>query len=170
MNSNSGLAEVDYRRETQPMRAPFKASAGETFWVIGHRVTILPAGDGYSYLDVFSPWKAPSPPPHRHTDASEYFHVLEGRVDFTVGNEHLQVSPGECVLVPRNTIHTFRPASESGSRVITVFQPGGFDQWFRDMGVAVKEPQARELSTRQEIIQRVMRESLRYHMEIIGGG
>jgi mannose-6-phosphate isomerase-like protein (cupin superfamily) len=132
-------------------------------------VTLLPVGKGYSYADVFSPGHTPGPPPHRHTDCSEFFHVLEGRVDFDVDGEHLQVGPGESVLVPRNTVHTFRPASKSGSRVITVFAPGGFDHWFRDMGVPVDQPNGRELSVGKELIERIMRDSIRYHMEIVQG-
>ena len=169
MKSNlySGLAEADHRSETQLMDHGIRASAGETFWVVGHRVTILPAAKGYNYLDVFSPGRTPGPPPHRHSDCSELFHVLEGRVDFDVGDKHLQLGPGECLLVPRNEVHTFHPVSDSGSRVITVFQPGGFDRWFRDMGVPVDEPNGRELSVGAELIQRVLRESLRYNMEIV---
>jgi quercetin dioxygenase-like cupin family protein len=166
-NSYSRLAEAGYRSETALMNQRIAPSAGETLWVVGHRVTILPAGEGYGYIDVFSPWQTPGPPPHRHTDCSELFHVLEGRVDFDVGNQRIQAGPGESVLVPRNTVHTFQAASESGSRVITVFAPGGFDRWFRDMGVPVDEPNARELSVRPELIQRILRDSLRYHMEIV---
>jgi mannose-6-phosphate isomerase-like protein (cupin superfamily) len=142
-------------------------SAGKTFWVVGHRVTILPSGDGYTYVDVFSPGRTPGPPPHRHTDCSELFHILEGRVDFKIDDNHLQLGPGESVVVPRNAVHTFQAATESGSRVITVFAPGGFDHWFRDMGVPAQEPNARELSVRPEVIERIMRDSFRYHMEIV---
>ena len=88
-------------------------------------------------------------------------------MDFDVGERHLQLGPGECLLVPRNEVHTFHPVSDSGSRVITVFQPGGFDRWFRDMGVPLDEPNGRELSVGAELIQRVLRESLRYNMEIV---
>ena len=169
MNTNlhSGLAEAAYRSENQIMNQPIMASAGETFWVVGHRVTILPAGEGYTYVDVFSPGGTAGPPPHRHLDCSELFHVIEGRVDFEVGEERLQAGPGESVLVPRNVVHTFRPASESGSRVVTVFAPGGFDGWFRAMGVREDEPNGRELSVRPELLQRVLRDSRRYHMEIV---
>jgi mannose-6-phosphate isomerase-like protein (cupin superfamily) len=147
-NLNSGLAEANIRSETQIMNTSPTASAGETFWVVGHRVTIFPVGNEYGYVDVFSPWQTPGPPPHRHRDCSEFFHVLEGLVDFDVGDERLRLGPGESVLVPRNAVHTFKAASESGSRVITTFAPGGFVRWFRDMGVPVDEPNAREL-TRQ---------------------
>ena len=61
-NLYSGLAEASYRSETEIMNQRITASAGETFWVVGHRVTILPAGEGYGYVDVFSPWQTPGPP------------------------------------------------------------------------------------------------------------
>src|SRR5215472_19034779 len=70
-NSYSGLAEANLRSETQPMTQRIIPSAGETYWVVGHRVTILPAGAGYGYIDVFSPGCVTGPPPHRHTDCSE---------------------------------------------------------------------------------------------------
>jgi mannose-6-phosphate isomerase-like protein (cupin superfamily) len=169
-NSFSGLAEANPRSENQLMNQRIVPSAGETCWVVGHRVTILPAGDGYGYIDVFSPGGVAGPPPHRHTDCSELFHILEGRVEFDVDGERLQLGPGESVVVPRDSVHTFWPASESGSRVITVFAPGGFEQWFRDMGVPADEPNARERSLGPELVQRILRDSLRYHMDIVTKG
>jgi mannose-6-phosphate isomerase-like protein (cupin superfamily) len=166
-NSNSRLAEAHYPFETQLMNQRITPSAGQTLWVVGHRVTILTAGKDYTYVDVFSPAHTPGPPPHRHTDCDEFFHIVDGRVDFEVGQERMQLGPGESVLVPRNTVHTFCPASESGSRVITIFNPGGFGRWFRDMGVPADEPNGRELSMGQELIGRILRESIRYHMEIV---
>jgi mannose-6-phosphate isomerase-like protein (cupin superfamily) len=168
-NTNSGLAEATERSETQLMDQRVALSAGETFWVVGHRVTLLPSGDGYTYADVFSPARAAGPPPHRHNNCSEFFHILEGRVDFTVGEDHLRLGPGESIVVPRNAVHTFHPAGESSSRVITVFAPGGFDHWFRDMGVPIEEPNARELSRDPALIERILRDSIRYHMEIVSG-
>jgi mannose-6-phosphate isomerase-like protein (cupin superfamily) len=144
-------------------------SAGETFWVVGHQVTILPAGAGYSYADVSLQARTPGPPPHRHADCSELFHVLEGRVNFEIGEDRLQLGPGESVLVPRDVVHTFYAASEAGSRLISVHAPAGFDRWFRAMGVPADEPNARELSVRPEIIDRIMRESIQYDMEIVDG-
>jgi mannose-6-phosphate isomerase-like protein (cupin superfamily) len=149
------------------MNPRIAASSGDTFWVVGHRVTILPAGKGYTYVDVFSPAHTPGPPPHQHTDCSELFHVLEGRVSFDVGGQNVEAGPGECVLVPPNTVHTFRPVSESGSRVITVFAPGGFDRWFRDMGVPADDPNGRKRSVRPELVERILRDSLRYNMRIV---
>ena len=72
-NSYSGLAEAAHRSEIELMNQRIMASAGETLWVVGHRVTILPAGKGYTYVDVFSPALTPGPPPHRHLDCSELF-------------------------------------------------------------------------------------------------
>src|SRR4051794_873310 len=75
------------------------ASRGSAFWVIGHHVTILVAEQDYTYVKIVSPPHIPGPPPHRHVDASELFHVLEGRYDILVEGETLQLGPGDTFLV-----------------------------------------------------------------------
>lgn len=114
-NLNSALAEATARSEIHLMDRRIVPSLGETFWVVGHRVTILPAGKGYTYVDVFSPGHTPGPPSHRHTDCSELFQVLEGTVDFDVGDEHLQAGPGESLLVPA-TLSTLSDRLRSQAR------------------------------------------------------
>jgi mannose-6-phosphate isomerase-like protein (cupin superfamily) len=169
-NAFSMLAEQDIRSDNKLMNHSIAPSAGETLWVVGHRVTIIPAGEGYSIVDVFSPAHTPGPPPHRHQDCTELFHVLQGRVRFHLNDSTVEAGVGESILIPRNVIHTFNPACESDYRMITVFAPGGFDCWFRDMGVPAANPNARALSTRPEIIERIFRDSHRYHMQLVDGG
>jgi len=152
---------------TIPAPTKFAATAGDTFWVIGHRVTILHTDPGFTYVDVLSPAKVPGPPPHRHRDCAEFFHVIEGTLEVFVGEERILAGPGESVFVPRNTVHTFFNPGPAEARAITVFNPGGFEHFFRDMGVPVHEASARERSVAPPIIDRVIRESLRYEMELV---
>ena len=161
------LNVTDAALQMQPAPINFTASAGDTFWVIGHRVTILHADAGFTYVDVVSPPRIPGPPPHRHRDCAEFFHVVEGTLEIFVGDERLIVGPGESVFVPRNTVHTFFNPGPSDARAITVFNPGGFEHFFRDMGVPVHELGARERSVEPSVIDRVIRESLRYEMELV---
>jgi len=74
-----------------------------------------------------------------HTQAShdEIVVVLEGEVDFRVGNESRKVGPGDFIFIPRNTVHG--PVVRDGQRfaALSVFAPF-FDraepniQWERD--------------------------------------
>ena len=69
------------------------------------------------------------PPPHRHTNCSEAYFVLDGVVSFTVGDAELSVTPEGFVLVPRGTAHTFGNASEDPARLLVIHAPA-MDAYF----------------------------------------
>ena len=60
-----------------------------------------------------------------HTQAShdEIVVVLEGDVEFRVGDEKRRVGPGDLIFIPRNTVHG--PIIEAGQRfaALSVFAP-----------------------------------------------
>jgi mannose-6-phosphate isomerase-like protein (cupin superfamily) len=60
---------------------------------------------------------------HLHRDEDEAWYVLDGRLGFRVGDEDLTAGPGEGVLVPRGTPHTYWNAGESESRYLLVMGP-----------------------------------------------
>jgi mannose-6-phosphate isomerase-like protein (cupin superfamily) len=63
------------------------------------------------------------PPPHRHTNCSEAYFVLEGLVSVVVEGEELTVGPEGFVLVPRGTDHTFGNAGEVEARLLVMHAP-----------------------------------------------
>jgi len=69
------------------------------------------------------------PPPHRHTNCSEAYFVLDGVVSVTVGDAELSVTPEGFVLVPRGTAHTFGNASEDPARLLVIHAPA-MDAYF----------------------------------------
>jgi quercetin dioxygenase-like cupin family protein len=48
--------------------------------------------------------------PHTHADHSDSFYVLEGEVEFFLGDGWRRAGPGAYVSIPRNVEHGFRPA------------------------------------------------------------
>jgi mannose-6-phosphate isomerase-like protein (cupin superfamily) len=79
------------------------------------------------------------PPPHRHTNCSEAYFVLDGLVSVTVADEDLAVGPEGFVLVPRGTTHTFGNAGQDEARLLVIHAPamdgyfaGLHDLWNRD--------------------------------------
>ena len=69
------------------------------------------------------------PPPHRHTNCSEAYFVLDGLVSVTVEDEELRVGPEGFVLVPRGTAHTFGNAGEEQARLLVIHAPA-MDAYF----------------------------------------
>lgn len=81
-----------------------------------------------------------STPPHRHGFA-EAFYVLEGEVDFLVGNNQLTLRAGDFIHIPSGVPH--QPVNRSGAnaQLLTICLPAGFDNFQREIGVAAPDPQ-----------------------------
>jgi quercetin dioxygenase-like cupin family protein len=71
------------------------------------------------------------PPAHFHANEDEIFIVLEGEVEFEVGDERFVRGPLGTAFVPRGQVHSFR-TGPSGARCITVLTPGGFEGFFAE--------------------------------------
>jgi mannose-6-phosphate isomerase-like protein (cupin superfamily) len=69
------------------------------------------------------------PPPHRHTNCSEAYFVLEGLVSIVVESEELTVGPEGFVLVPRGTAHTFGNSTDNEARLLVLHAPA-MDAYF----------------------------------------
>jgi mannose-6-phosphate isomerase-like protein (cupin superfamily) len=72
------------------------------------------------------------PPPHRHTNCSEAYFVLDGRVSVIVEGDELVVGPEGFVLVPRGTAHTFGNAGEEEARLLVIHAPA-MDAYFANL-------------------------------------
>jgi mannose-6-phosphate isomerase-like protein (cupin superfamily) len=69
------------------------------------------------------------PPPHRHTNCSEAYFVLDGLVSVVVEGKELTVGPEGFVLVPRGTAHTFGNAGDDEARLLVIHAPA-MDAYF----------------------------------------
>jgi uncharacterized RmlC-like cupin family protein len=62
-------------------------------------------------------------PPHVHERGDEAFCVLRGRLRVLVGDEWVELGPGDHVTVPAGTAHTFATAGTEGADVLAVMTP-----------------------------------------------
>ena len=70
--------------------------------------------------------------PHSHADHADAFYVLEGEVEFLVGDEPRVAGPGTFVAAPPNAVHGFRPAELEPIRCLNLHAPpAGFLQRLR---------------------------------------
>jgi mannose-6-phosphate isomerase-like protein (cupin superfamily) len=106
-------------------------------------------GGDFSLMERTLPPGGRRPPPHRHTNCSEAYFVLDGRVAVMVSGEELSVGPEEFVLVPRGTAHTFGNAGEREARLLVIHAPamdayfaGLHDLWNRDEAPTQDEERA----------------------------
>jgi mannose-6-phosphate isomerase-like protein (cupin superfamily) len=127
-----------------------------SLWVIGHRVTLLPVGGRVAAVEVVTPVGVPGPPPHHHEDADESFYVTAGHLGVMCDGAWTSLGPGDYTNVPRGAVHSFRNEGTDEVRVITSFEPQGFERFFLEYGVDVDEPGAFEASVSEATIARVI--------------
>jgi mannose-6-phosphate isomerase-like protein (cupin superfamily) len=143
---------------------------GERIWIVGDTMTLKATtestGGGLALLENLT---APGggPPPHVHTNADEFFFVLDGTFEILIGEERHQVGPGGFAYVPRGTLHCFRNTAESPSRILIGFTPSGMEGFFREAGrPATDDGPAPQLD--DDEIARSMAAAPRYGMELAG--
>jgi quercetin dioxygenase-like cupin family protein len=61
--------------------------------------------------------------PHRHSDHTDAFWVLDGEIEFTVGDQVVREGPGAFVAAPPGARHGFRGAVSDGARVLNLHAP-----------------------------------------------
>jgi quercetin dioxygenase-like cupin family protein len=77
------------------------------------------------------------PPAHSHSGNEEILYVLEGRLDYRVGEESRTLGPGERMHTPRGVVHAFSNPHDAPARALVMLTPDIGAQYFRDVAAAV---------------------------------
>src|SRR5881227_3479393 len=101
MMSNRAAAAVDSASTTfaSHVAAP---GEGPAYWSMGDRLTFkLGPEHTAGALSMAELWIAPGggPPPHVHHREDEMFYVLEGRMEFILGDELIEGLPGDAFFL-----------------------------------------------------------------------
>ena len=132
----------------RPLHRP--VATGPAYWGPGDHYTFLITGEetggAYFAMEAIVP-PGGGPPPHIHQREDETFYLVEGEVEFRVGEETVTAGPGDFVNVPRGTVHNFRNAGTETARIVLTFTPGGHRAVLR--GDARARSQLRAGSARQ---------------------
>ena len=64
------------------------------------------------------------PVPHWHEDLYEVFYVLEGEIDYLLGQQWRCAPAGTTVFIPAGTVHAFRNTSGRPARQLVAGPPG----------------------------------------------
>ena len=107
------------RREARGSVMWFKATADSTHGRFSLMERTLPPGGRM-------------PPAHRHSANEEAYFVLDGVVEFHVGDEVTDGRTGTFVLVPAGEAHTFGNTSDAPARLLVLHAPA-LDAYFADL-------------------------------------
>ncbi|MEV0352326.1 cupin domain-containing protein [Nonomuraea sp. NPDC050680] len=79
------------------------------------------------------------PPLHIHHSSEELFYVLQGQMDFQIGDQRVSATPGTLVMVPRETVHAPRVVGRERARFLVMFAPAGPDGLFYEIAALAQE-------------------------------
>src|SRR5688572_28903655 len=107
------------------MLAEIKASAADT-------------GGMYTLVEITAPAGLEAPL-HVHYNEDEGFYVLEGSATIQVGDDTVELGPGQHAYGPRDVPHRFTIGPE-GVRMLWVLTPGGFENLVEEASVPAETP------------------------------
>jgi mannose-6-phosphate isomerase-like protein (cupin superfamily) len=70
--------------------------------------------------------------PHRHTREDEAWYVIEGELQFEIGEESATAGPGTFVYAPRDVRHCFK-VTKVPARYLILFSPAGIEAFFSEV-------------------------------------
>ena len=126
---------------------PFDPHSNRSLSYMGGLITIHADSqdtNGQFALIEFNGVPGGEPPMHIHVNEDEMFYILEGKLKVYRGEEELILEAGESGFLPRNVPHTFEVLS-SRARGLVYISPGGFENYFRELGEPVAEPASPKL-------------------------
>src|SRR5574341_1454265 len=88
-------------------------------------------GGVFSLMERELPVGSRRPQPHTH-EGPEGFYVLEGSIEFVVGDQNRVGGPGFCALVPSGVAHTFGNAGDTPARLLNIHVPAA-DAYFAEL-------------------------------------
>jgi quercetin dioxygenase-like cupin family protein len=114
----------------------FDAGAGKVLSARGSTIffkaTHASTNGAFSFMERTLPPGGRKPPPHIHTNCEEAFYVLDGEIEFSLGDDTVVGRPGSFVLVPGGVAHTFGNAAAVPSRVLIIHAPA-MDRYFEEL-------------------------------------
>lgn len=76
-----------------------------------------------SLASSFLIWVKKEVKAHKHLFHSEHVYVLEGEGEMRVGNETIQIKPGDIIFIPKNTVHSLKVTSGKAIKALSIQAP-----------------------------------------------
>lgn len=139
---------------------------GDAIWMLGGLYEVKAAtdetGGGLTVMEVTVPDGA-GPVPHTHP-GGEAVYVLEGTVRYHIDGEVAEGGPGAFFYIPQGVVENFEPIGTV--RVLVIYQPGGMDQFFKEVGEPAESRRIPPQSGPPDI-ERLVSVGARYGMRIL---
>ena len=114
----------------------FEAGQGKVLTARGSTMVFKAIRDStngaFSLMERTLPPGGRKPPPHIHTNCEEAFYVLDGEVEFSLGEVTFVGRQEAFVLVPGGVAHTFGNPGTAPARLLVIHAPA-MDAYFEQL-------------------------------------
>jgi mannose-6-phosphate isomerase-like protein (cupin superfamily) len=141
---------------------------GDSFWLAGALYTAKAVGKdtgwAYTLVEANTPPKGRSLPKIHHREDTT-FYVLEGELEFMVGDELSVVGAGYFLYVGRGHWHTYENAGTGPARHLEMITPAGIEKFFEEVSVPTMD-RSSPPPFGQEDLDRLVASAPKYGLEI----
>jgi quercetin dioxygenase-like cupin family protein len=106
-------------------------------------------------------------PPHIHSREDESFFVLEGEVDFQVGDEKITAQPGTFIQGPRGIAHSFKNNTQLPARMLVFITPAGFENFVNEFAQPVASFDSPVIPASKDEIDKLLAAAPKYGVRIL---
>ena len=93
--------------------------------------------------------------------------MLEGEVEFLLGDRLVEGTAGDFVNVPRGTVHCFRNDGTKAMRMIVTFSPAGIEHFFEETLDPAVDPTQDPPDNIEELVVRFAAAAPRHGLEFV---
>jgi quercetin dioxygenase-like cupin family protein len=90
--------------------------------------------DGAFCLLVDHPPAGWSLPAHRHHNAAETIHIVDGDFEMELDGQGWRLAAGETIHIPQGVIHAGANIGQQAGRRVVLFSPAGMERFFLEAG------------------------------------
>jgi quercetin dioxygenase-like cupin family protein len=140
-----------------------------SMWYLDSLISILVGGaqaEGRFVLLQTSEARGREPPRHIHQYEDEVIIVLEGELEITIGDTHIDAGQGACLLLPRGVEHSFVLRSEEAK--LLVLLPARLEGYFRELSRPAAHSPGPPDGDSELQVERLIATAARYGLEIVG--
>ncbi|MGB9475993.1 MAG: cupin domain-containing protein [Candidatus Udaeobacter sp.] len=146
------------------------AGEGHAFSAAGDVYRILASGrqtgDVYALHEIrVSPNNGP--PPHIHSREDESFFVLEGEVEFHVGDEKITGLPGKFIRGSRGIAHSFKNNTQLPARILVFVTPAGFENFFHEFARPVASFDSPAIPVSKDEVDKLLAAAPKYGLQVL---
>ena len=123
LSGTAGAQQSEQR--ASPQREPIYIPPNS----LGSKVESKDTLGAYS-LAEFTVAPGSGPVPHRHSREDESFYILEGQLEFRIGERIIAAAPGSFLFAPRGIPHAFKNVGTTSARGLVIISPAGLEKFF----------------------------------------